>query len=136
MGNSQPHPMDAYATTAQIAARWGVSEERVCQLAPRTEGARKIGRDWIIPVDAKKPAELPWAGRSCRGRPAVDNLHPVFASILRRFIRPTAPRDPVIEAWLERYIRPQDRDRVRPTLVRGECGVVVKKRLDGKAGGV
>jgi hypothetical protein len=59
MGNSQLHPMDAFATAEQTAERWGVSRERVCQLAPRTAGARKIGRDWIFPAAAKKPAGLP-----------------------------------------------------------------------------
>jgi hypothetical protein len=61
MGNSQLHPMDAFATAEQTAARWGVSAELVTGLcrAGRIPGTRRLGRDWIIPAAAKKPADLP-----------------------------------------------------------------------------
>lgn len=44
-------------TVKQIAAKWGISTPRVHQFLRegRVEGAQKIGRDWLIPDDAKFP---------------------------------------------------------------------------------
>ena len=51
--------MAEYITTKEAARLWDISERRVAVLCKegRISGARKQGRSWLIPVDAKKPAD-------------------------------------------------------------------------------
>lgn len=44
----------------QAATKWGCSTQRVLQwlYQGRIPGARKIGRDWAIPIEAKRPRKL------------------------------------------------------------------------------
>lgn len=58
--------MKDYMTTDQIAAELGVSHRRAQQLARETEGAEKLGRDWVIPeaavptlLERRKPGRPP-----------------------------------------------------------------------------
>ena len=46
-------------TTAFFAAEWNIKARRVALLCEqgRIPGAEKVGRDWIIPADAVKPAD-------------------------------------------------------------------------------
>jgi len=55
-----------YTTTRETGKRWGVSMEWVSSLClqGRVEGAGKVGRIWIVPIDAEKPEDLRvWNGR-------------------------------------------------------------------------
>lgn len=48
-----------YLTAAQTAEKWNISLRRVqdlCRL-DRIPGARRMGRDWMIPADAKRPPD-------------------------------------------------------------------------------
>ena len=51
--------MENYITIKEAAAKWDVSTRRVQILCNegRIEGAMKFGRDWAIPVEAKKPRD-------------------------------------------------------------------------------
>ena len=44
-------------TVQQIAIKWGLQPQRIRQLLAegRISGAQKVGRDWVIPDDAKRP---------------------------------------------------------------------------------
>lgn len=46
-----------YATVPETAARWSCSVERIHQWLKegRIKGARKMGRDWLIPAKAVRP---------------------------------------------------------------------------------
>ena len=48
-----------YLSTFEIAEKWGLSARRVAILCSegRIEGVQKAGKMWIIPEDAKKPAD-------------------------------------------------------------------------------
>ncbi len=48
-----------YMTTSDAVQKWNISERRIRQLLTegRIEGAVKIGGNWNIPVDAKKPLD-------------------------------------------------------------------------------
>lgn len=48
-----------YMTTKQAASIWGISDRRVLQYcnAGRIGGAVKMGNTWLIPKNAKKPAD-------------------------------------------------------------------------------
>lgn len=48
-----------YISTTQAATKWGLSRRRVAILCKedRIEGAQKAGEVWIIPENAKKPAD-------------------------------------------------------------------------------
>lgn len=61
-----------YLKINDIAALWGVSPRRVQTLcaAGRIEGAVRFGRDWMIPRDARRPAD----GRTKAGR-QEERLH-------------------------------------------------------------
>lgn len=56
-----------YLTATEAAQRWGVSQRWVHRLCEdgRVEGTRRFGRNWMIPADAEKPADL----RSKDGKP-------------------------------------------------------------------
>lgn len=55
-----------YITTKTAAKMWSISDRRVLQYcaARRIGGAEKVGHTWLIPKDAKKPAD----GRTIRWR--------------------------------------------------------------------
>lgn len=60
-----------YMSTAQTAAKWGISSQRVrllCQEG-RIEGVTQVGRAYLIPVDAKKPDD----GRTREARNSKAN---------------------------------------------------------------
>lgn len=48
-----------YKTIKEIAEEWKLSERRVQILCSegRIEGAEKLGREWAIPVNAKRPKD-------------------------------------------------------------------------------
>lgn len=48
-----------YLSTFEISEKWGVSHRRVAILCNenRIPGAQRAGGRWIIPEDAKKPAD-------------------------------------------------------------------------------
>lgn len=49
-----------YITTKEASIKWNISDRRIRVLLNdnRIEGALKIGRNWMIPVDANKPMDL------------------------------------------------------------------------------
>jgi len=48
-----------YITAKEAAIQWGISDRRVLQYCneQKIEDAQKIGGIWLIPKDAKKPAD-------------------------------------------------------------------------------
>ena len=48
-----------YMTVQEAATKWGISERRIQKLCEenRIPGVSKIGYMWLIPIDAKKPAD-------------------------------------------------------------------------------
>lgn len=46
-----------YISTGETAKKWDVSERRIVQLCldARIDGAKKVGRTWVIPNDIEKP---------------------------------------------------------------------------------
>ena len=48
-----------YMSCPQAAKKWSISERRVQKLCEenRIPGVSKIGSMWLIPIDAKKPAD-------------------------------------------------------------------------------
>lgn len=48
-----------YMSAPEAAAKWGISERRVQKLCEenRIPGVSKLGYMWLIPKDAKKPAD-------------------------------------------------------------------------------
>lgn len=48
-----------YLSAKEAAEKWGVSLRRVHRLCEdgRIEGVQRFGRNWMIPRDAKKPAD-------------------------------------------------------------------------------
>lgn len=48
-----------YSTVNETAARWGISPRRVRVIlnSGRVAGAIKVGRDWVVPSDAKQPVD-------------------------------------------------------------------------------
>ncbi len=64
----------AFLTVAETARRWGVSERTVrgyCSDA-RIPGAELIGKTWVIPEDAERPARKPRT--PAKGRTLLDTL--------------------------------------------------------------
>jgi len=59
-----------YISVHQSAAKWGISGRRIQKLCEdgRIEGVVRPGRDWLIPKDARKPAD-PRKARRERGKP-------------------------------------------------------------------
>lgn len=49
--------MNTYITASQAAEKWSISQRRVQVLCEqgRIEGVFKLGNNWAIPSDAKKP---------------------------------------------------------------------------------
>jgi len=56
--------MKGYMSAREASYKWGVSESRVHKLCQqgRIPGLERFGRSWVIPEDAKKPAD-PRTGR-------------------------------------------------------------------------
>ena len=48
-----------YISATQAAEKWGLSPRRVQKLCAqgRIHGAGRVGRAWLIPRDAEKPAD-------------------------------------------------------------------------------
>ncbi len=48
-----------YLTTVEMAEKWGITSRRIGVLCAegRISGAIKKGKTWLIPSDAKKPAD-------------------------------------------------------------------------------
>lgn len=48
-----------YLTTVEMSKKWNISSRRIGVLCAggRVEGAVKKGKTWLIPMDAKKPAD-------------------------------------------------------------------------------
>ena len=48
-----------FMTITQAAEKWGITVRRVQVLCAenRVDGAFRVGKAWIIPADAKKPAD-------------------------------------------------------------------------------
>ena len=48
-----------FISTIEAAEKWGLSHRRVAVLCSegRIEGVSKVGNTWLIPDDAKKPAD-------------------------------------------------------------------------------
>lgn len=48
-----------YVTTIEMSEIWGISARRIALLCEqeRIEGVIKKGKTWLIPEDAKKPAD-------------------------------------------------------------------------------
>lgn len=48
-----------YLTTVEMAEKWGITSRRIGVLCAegRVSGAIKKGKTWLIPSDAKKPAD-------------------------------------------------------------------------------
>lgn len=63
-----------YLSAKEAAERWGVSQRRVEKLCEqnRIEGLRRFGRYWMIPMDAKKPADPRRAKGGKFGQPGKD----------------------------------------------------------------
>ena len=69
---------DEYMNVAAAAAQWG-AHVRVVQtwcLAGRIEGARRLGRTWLIPIRATRPADRREKPRSVANPPQVAELSP------------------------------------------------------------
>lgn len=51
--------IEGYRTTKETAELWGITPRRLQVLCSegRIEGATKLGREWAIPADAKKPED-------------------------------------------------------------------------------
>lgn len=49
--------IDGYLSIKETAEKWDITPRRIQVLCAegRIEGAAKLGREWAIPVDAKKP---------------------------------------------------------------------------------
>lgn len=48
-----------YIAAKQAAERWGISLRRVQKLCSegRIPGVERVGRDWLVPKSAEKPAD-------------------------------------------------------------------------------
>lgn len=51
--------IEGYRTIKETAELWGITPRRLQVLCAegRIEGAAKLGREWAIPIDAKKPVD-------------------------------------------------------------------------------
>lgn len=71
-----------YVKIEQIAQHWGISTRRVQTLCAqgRIEGAVRFGRDWMIPGDAKRPAD----GRTKAIRQTQNVEVPIYNAMPRQ----------------------------------------------------
>ena len=58
--------VDGYKSVSEIAEEWGITSRQVQNLCAngRIKNAGKIGNNWAIPADEKKPMD----GRLCSGK--------------------------------------------------------------------
>ena len=51
--------MDDYLTVKDVAIKWNLTTRGIQKMCAdgRIVGAKKFGRDWAIPCDAKKPVD-------------------------------------------------------------------------------
>ena len=51
--------IEGYRTIKETAELWGITPRRLQVLCAdgRIDGAAKLGREWALPVDAKKPSD-------------------------------------------------------------------------------
>ena len=51
--------MRDFMTVQEAAIRWGITERQVQVLckSEKIEGGSRVGRNWIIPIDAEKPKD-------------------------------------------------------------------------------
>ena len=66
-----------YMTVAEAASKWSVSPRQVQRFLAdsRIEGAKKHGRSWMIPQDARKPSDL----RKAQGTSQADKTEKITA---------------------------------------------------------
>lgn len=62
--------MRDFMTVQEAAIRWGVTERQVQMLCKNEKilGVSRVGRNWIIPIDAEKPKD----GRIKTGKYCTD----------------------------------------------------------------
>lgn len=72
-----------FITTREAAEKWGISPTRITILANqgRIPGAQRVGRSWLIPANAAKPADL----RASRGSVAEESDTDDFSFALYPF---------------------------------------------------
>ena len=53
-----------YLTSVEMSEKWNITSRRISILCAegRVEGAIKKGKTWLIPSDAKKPADARFKG--------------------------------------------------------------------------
>ncbi len=63
--------MRDFMTVQEAAIRWGITERQVQILCKneRIDGVSRVGRNWIIPIEAEKPKD----GRIKSGRYCNEN---------------------------------------------------------------
>lgn len=51
--------IEGYISIKEIAIKWGLTPRRVQVLCStgKIKGAKKLGREWIVPVDADRPLD-------------------------------------------------------------------------------
>ncbi|MCI6866777.1 MAG: helix-turn-helix domain-containing protein [Lachnospiraceae bacterium] len=51
--------MNEYMTVKEASMKWGISERQVQVLcrSGKIDGVSKLGRNWLIPIDAEKPVD-------------------------------------------------------------------------------
>ena len=51
--------MRDFITVQEAAIRWGITERQVQVLckSEKIEGVSRVGRNWIIPIDAERPKD-------------------------------------------------------------------------------
>ena len=58
--------MFEYMSVKEVAEKWGISERRIQKLCEekRIEGVVRFGHAWVIPENAKKPADRRYKSKS------------------------------------------------------------------------
>lgn len=48
-----------FITSKSVSEKWGISQRRVCKLCTdgRIAEAKRVGRQWMIPSNVKKPVD-------------------------------------------------------------------------------
>lgn len=51
--------LDGFKTVKDISERWGITDRAVRNMCAqgKLKGAKKIGRDWILPDDTERPVD-------------------------------------------------------------------------------
>lgn len=57
-----------YITTKEVGENWGITDSMVEYYCSniRTNGAKKIGNTWLIPIDAEKPVDELYRGNKVK----------------------------------------------------------------------